>query len=80
MTLLRGHEGTVEIHQEHVGPDQHEAVGSEHLLGANLSTESQRAQAWSQTKTLHYQAKVAIITQENEKVTFFSFLYVLGWT
>ena len=36
LLLLQGHAGAVEIHQEHVGPDQHEAVGSEQRLGANL--------------------------------------------
>ena len=45
ITLLQGDEGIVEIHQEHVGPDQHEAVGPDYNIGANLSTESVRAQA-----------------------------------
>ena len=66
--LLQGDESSLEIHQEHVGSHQHEVVGSERSLRANLLTESLRGQARSQTETLHNQAKVAIINQANKKV------------
>ena len=62
LLLLQGDEGALEVHQEHVGPDQHEAVGTEHQLGANLRTEFLR------TKAIHHQAKVAFITKKLKKL------------
>ena len=65
LLLLQGDQGSVEVHQEHVRPHQHEDVGSKHQLGANLPTKSLRSQIWREIKAIHYQAKIAIISTQS---------------